>query len=58
MGMNEVSVIMGIAMLLPVLVCAQQRDEWGRINRFSHGDHQLVMKCLGIAALRPGPSGA
>src|SRR5690606_2892698 len=46
--------VLFIAFAANAQLSPQQRDS---INQLTQQDHQLMMKLLGIDALRPGPSG-
>ena len=56
--MKKAMYLLLLVSLFAVQVFAQwSKEEMDRINKLSQEDHQLMMKQLGITALRPGPSG-
>ena len=58
--MNKTIFLAGILFLLSSINISAQmpsKKEWELIQKESAKDHALMMKMLGITALRPGPSG-
>lgn len=56
--MKNLVFTVGLLVCLTLSSYAQfSREKMDSINRLSRQDHQLMMKLLGIAEIRPGPSG-
>jgi len=55
--MKRLPGLLALLFITTTLFAQFSREDFERLNKLSAEDHQLMMKMLGISAIRPGPSG-